>query len=68
MSDPADLIEISLQILFGLLGFLLAILAIHYRDSLCSVLLRRWRRRQEPDTTCKQQQAPVVTGLELNVK
>jgi hypothetical protein len=52
MSDPADLIEISLQILFGLLGFLLAILAIHYRDSLCSVLLRRWRR--QPVTICKQ--------------
>jgi hypothetical protein len=45
MSDPADLIEISLQILFGFLGFILAIAAIHYRDSLCTVLLRRWRER-----------------------
>jgi hypothetical protein len=45
MSDPVDLVEISLQILFGFLGFILALAAIHYRDSLCTVLLRRWRER-----------------------
>jgi hypothetical protein len=49
MSATEDIIEIALQILFGILGFCLAIAAMHYRDSLCSVLLRRYR---EKSTQC----------------
>jgi hypothetical protein len=43
MSQIDDMIEIGLQIFFGLIGLMLAIAAIHYRDSICSVLLRRYR-------------------------
>ncbi|KAF2035387.1 hypothetical protein EK21DRAFT_106923 [Setomelanomma holmii] len=45
MSDMYDAVEVALQILFGLVGILFAIAALHYRDSLCSVLLRRYRQR-----------------------
>jgi hypothetical protein len=50
MSQIDDLIEIALQIFFGFIGVVLAVAAIHYRDSLCSVILRRYR---EPPTQCR---------------
>jgi hypothetical protein len=49
MSAIEEVIEIALQVLFGILGLIFAIAAIHYRDSLCSVLLRRYR---ENPTQC----------------
>ncbi|KAF2833991.1 hypothetical protein CC86DRAFT_462214 [Ophiobolus disseminans] len=45
MSDVHDAIEIALQILFGLLGILFAIAAIHYRDSLGGTFFHRYRER-----------------------
>jgi hypothetical protein len=55
MSHTDDVIEIGLQIFFGLIGLLFAVAAIHYRESLCSVLLRRYR---EQPVQCKPKTNP----------
>jgi hypothetical protein len=61
MSHTDDVIEIGLQIFFGLIGLLFAVAAIHYRESLCSVLLRRYR---EQPVQCKPKSSPYcISGV-----
>jgi hypothetical protein len=55
-----DLVEIILQIAFGLTGLVLAIAALHYRDSIVSMLLRRYRGRT---ATCRHSRAAMKCSV-----
>ena len=67
MASPSSNTEIALQLCFGIfsvVGIIVALAGLHYRDSLCCVVFHR--RRKNPTTACMHNLSVTGTNTRTN--